>query len=85
MYFSDTLPKDHSFQSPYLPGSNVLLPDDGYIYYNAERPVRGRLEHSFFEIGLAVLCGGTIGALQGLHEGRNSAVSLHEPKLRRVV
>lgn len=80
----NTIP-GYAYESPYIPQNNSLIPsNDGYIYFNVEKPVRGRFEHSFFETGLAILAASGVGAFRGFVQGKEAALS-YPPKLRRIV
>ncbi|CAH1407682.1 unnamed protein product [Nezara viridula] len=82
--YINTLP-GYTYDSPYIPQNPNAIPNnDGYIYFNIEKPVRGRFEHSFFETGIAILAASGLGAFRGFVQGKEAALS-HPPKLRRIV
>ncbi|XP_014249943.1 mitochondrial import inner membrane translocase subunit Tim23-like [Cimex lectularius] len=80
---TNNYPPAELIKSPYL--DMGFVPDSNkYIYLEGDRPVRGRMEHCFFEIGTAVFIGGAIGGLRGLLQG-NELARGYPPKLYRVV
>ncbi|XP_066905997.1 mitochondrial import inner membrane translocase subunit Tim23 isoform X2 [Halyomorpha halys] len=83
--YNNQLP-GYTYESPFLPQNNttVVPSNDAYIYFNVEKPVRGRFEHSFFETGIAILTASGLGAFRGFLQGKQAALS-HPPKLRRIV